>query len=59
MRPPARRAAAKHYQVRTGDTLYRIAVRHGTTVAQILALNALPSWARIRPGDRIKIPGSR
>ena len=59
VRPPARRAAAKHYQVRTGDTLYRIAVRHGTTVAQILALNALPSWARIRPGDRIKIPGSR
>jgi membrane-bound lytic murein transglycosylase D len=58
-RPGARRASAKHYQVRTGDTLYRIAVRHGTTVAQILAVNALPSWARIRPGDRIKIPGSR
>ncbi|HEY3172372.1 MAG TPA: transglycosylase SLT domain-containing protein [Thermoanaerobaculia bacterium] len=58
-RPAARRASAKHYQVRTGDTLYRIAVRHGTTVAQILAVNALPSWARLRPGDRIKIPGSR
>lgn len=59
IRPAARRAAAKHYEVRTGDTLYRIAVRHGTTVAQILAVNALPSWARIRPGDRIRIPGSR
>jgi membrane-bound lytic murein transglycosylase D len=59
IRPAGRRPAAKHYEVRTGDTLYRIAVRHGTTVAQILAVNALPSWARIRPGDRIKIPGSR
>ncbi len=58
-RPAARRASAKHYEVRTGDTLYRIAVRHGTTVAQILAVNAFPSWTRIRPGDRIRIPGSR
>ncbi len=58
-RPATRRASAKHYEVRTGDTLYRIAVRHGTTVAQILAVNAFPSWTRIRPGDRIRIPGSR
>jgi membrane-bound lytic murein transglycosylase D len=54
-----RRAAAPHYKVRSGDTLYRIAVKHGTTVARILAVNSLPSWAKIRPGDRIKIPGTR
>ena len=58
-RQAGRRAVAKHYQVRTGDTLYRIAVRHGTTVATLLAFNSLPSRVKIRPGDRIKIPRSR
>ncbi len=56
---PGRRAAARHYQVRTGDTLYRIAVKHGTTVATLLAVNSLPSQVKIRPGDRLKIPRSR
>jgi membrane-bound lytic murein transglycosylase D len=60
IRVPKRAAAAgKHYQVRTGDTLYRIAVKHGTTVARILAVNSLPTWAKIRPGDRIRIPQTR
>ena len=54
-----RRAQANHYKVRSGDTLYRIAVRHGTTVARILAVNSLPSWTKIRPGDRIRIPQAR
>jgi len=52
---PLRRA----YEVRHGDTLYRIAVRHGTTVAKILAINSLPSRSTIRPGDRLKIPVTR
>jgi membrane-bound lytic murein transglycosylase D len=56
---PARRAPGRHYQVRSGDTLYRIAVKHGTTVARILAVNSIPSWAKIRPGDRIRIPSTR
>lgn len=54
-----RRAPSKHYKVRSGDTLYRIAVTHGTTVARILAVNSLPSWAKIRPGDRLRIPTLR
>jgi peptidoglycan lytic transglycosylase D len=58
-KPAGRRAAARHYQVRTGDTLYRIAVKHGTTVATLLAVNSLPSRVKIRPGDRLKIPRSR
>jgi len=54
--PPAPAAPAqKNYRVRTGDTLYRIAVRHGTTVAEILAINSL-GGAAIQPGDRLKIP---
>jgi membrane-bound lytic murein transglycosylase D len=55
---PGRRAGG-HYKVRSGDTLYRIAVKHGTTVARILAVNSLPSWTKIRPGDRIRIPHTR
>ena len=55
----SRRAAGKHYQVRTGDTLYQIAVKHGTTVATLLAVNSLPSRVKIRPGDRLKIPRIR
>ncbi len=51
--PPA--AAAKSYRVKTGDTLYQIALRHGTTVAEILAVNGL-GGASIKPGDKIKIP---
>jgi membrane-bound lytic murein transglycosylase D len=53
---PDRRTSSRHYKVRNGDTLYRIALRHGTTVASILAVNSLPSRAKIRPGDRLKIP---
>jgi len=52
--PEAR--AAKHYRVRGGDTLYRIALRHGTTVARILAINGLSPRKTIKPGDRLKIP---
>ena len=53
--PPAP-AAAKSYRVKTGDTLYQIALRHGTTVAEILAVNGLGGSAPIKPGDKLKIP---
>ena len=44
------------YRVRGGDTLYRIALRHGTTVAILMAANSLASPSAIRPGDKLKIP---
>jgi LysM repeat protein len=57
---PSKRAAApveaRNYKVRGGDTLYRIALKHGTTVAQLLAFNSLPGPAFIKPGDTLKIP---
>lgn len=54
--PPAKAASGhKNYRVRTGDTLYQIAIRHGTTVAEILAINSL-GGAVIRPGDKLRIP---
>jgi membrane-bound lytic murein transglycosylase D len=57
--PPAQSASAhKSYRVRTGDTLYRIAVKHGVTVAEILAINSLGGVV-IRPGDRLNIPAKK
>ena len=54
--PATKAAPHKSYKVRTGDTLYRIAVKHGTTVAEILAINSLAGPAAIKPGDQLKIP---
>jgi membrane-bound lytic murein transglycosylase D len=53
---PAPTIQAKNYKVRGGDTLYRIALKHGTTVAQILAFNSLAAPSVIKPGDTLKIP---
>ena len=55
--PPAP-ATAKSYRVKTGDTLYQIALRHGTTVAEILAINGLGGSGLIKPGDKLKIPAN-
>ncbi len=54
--PPAKPTAAKSYKVKHGDTLYDIALRHGTTVAAILAINPLGGSVLIKPGDKLTIP---
>ncbi|HEY1435142.1 MAG TPA: LysM peptidoglycan-binding domain-containing protein [Thermoanaerobaculia bacterium] len=48
--------AAKSYRVKTGDTLYRIALRHGVTVAEIIAVNSLGGTPDLKAGDKISIP---
>lgn len=48
--------APKSYRVRSGDTLYRIALRHGVTVAEILAINGLGGTPSLKAGDKISIP---
>lgn len=45
------------YVVRRGDTLWRIAHRHNTSVDRIRAANAIPSNT-IRPGQVIEIPAN-
>jgi membrane-bound lytic murein transglycosylase D len=54
--PAAESAAAKSYRVKSGDTLYRIALRHGVTVAEILAVNGLGGTPSLKAGDKISIP---
>jgi membrane-bound lytic murein transglycosylase D len=49
----------KTYRVRGGDTLYRIALNHGTTVAILMTANSLGSPAQIRPGDKLTIPAKQ
>ncbi|MEM6455668.1 MAG: LysM peptidoglycan-binding domain-containing protein [Acidobacteriota bacterium] len=47
------------YRVRRGDTLGRIAARHGTTVGALQRANNLRSANRIRVGQVIEIPKAR
>ena len=54
--PPT--AAAVSYTVTTGDTIWDIAARTGTTVAAILAANHLAPDATIRPGQVLLLPGA-
>ena len=42
------------YEVRTGDSLWEIAARFGTTVSKIKKLNALNS-SRIYPGQKLRV----
>jgi len=52
---PASALRGASYIVRPGDTLYRLALRHGTTVGAIEAVNGLRSPA-IRVGQVIVLP---
>jgi membrane-bound lytic murein transglycosylase D len=52
---PATAAAWGSYSVQRGDTLARIAQRHGTSVAELTRANALNGHL-IRPGQRLRIP---
>ena len=48
--------APKSYKVKSGDTLYRIALHHGVTVAEILAINSLGGTPSLKAGDQLAIP---
>ena len=48
--------AVRSYRVRGGDTLYRIAVRNGTTVERLRDVNRLSAKSSIKPGDKLRLP---
>ena len=52
-RPAARERAS--YRVRSGDSLWSIARRHGVSVARLQDANDL-SGSRVKPGQRLTIP---
>lgn len=44
------------HTVQRGETLYRIALRYGTTTATLVQANCLPSANRIFTGQRLRVP---
>lgn len=46
---------AATYRVQRGDTLYRIARQHGTTVAHLVRINSIPNPNLIRVGQVLKL----
>ena len=54
---PAAKASAGTYTVRSGDTLFAIAARLGTTVEALRAANDLGRGSSIMPGRKLKLPG--
>ena len=46
------------HRVRPGETLYRIALRHGTTVKSIMRLNRLRS-SRVKVGKRLRVASKK
>ena len=53
---PEQEPQGTEYIVQLGDTLYRIAVRNGTTVAELVRINNIANSSRIFVGQRIILP---
>ena len=47
-----------YYQVRRGDTLYRISQAYGVSVEQLAQINGLSDPSRLEVGQRLRIPGA-
>jgi LysM repeat protein len=43
-------------RVLSGETLYRIAVRYGTTIAQLQRANCMGSFITLRAGQSLWVP---
>ncbi|WET83263.1 LysM peptidoglycan-binding domain-containing protein [Amycolatopsis sp. QT-25] len=56
--PPPPAAGGGTYTVRSGDTLSGIAAKFGTSVAALVALNAISNPNLIHPGQTLRLPGS-
>jgi len=48
--------SAKHYEVRSGDSLYGIAKKHGTTVDELVKVNNIKDKKQIYPGQKLILP---
>jgi len=47
--------ASRYYTVRKGDTLIKIAIRHGLSVKSLCRLNGLRPKKKLRPGTAVRI----
>ena len=53
----ASESTGEYYKVKKGDTLGKIARRHGTTVSRLCQLNGIKSTSIIRAGQRLRVRG--
>ncbi len=51
----AEKAAMKYYTIKSGDTLGRIAINHGTTVNALCKLNGITPKTTLKIGRRIRV----
>lgn len=54
-REDAEKAAMKYYVIKSGDTLGRIAINHGTTVSALCKLNGITSKTILKIGRKIRV----
>ncbi len=55
-RPSSAPSAARTYTVKSGDTLYAIASRYGTTVRAMADLNDLGDGSFLKVGQKLRVP---
>jgi len=51
--------SASSYQVKPGETLYRISTNHGLKANQVAAYNNISAPYTVKPGQVLKIPGTK
>ena len=51
----AEREAMRWYTIKSGDTLGRIAINHGTTVSALCRLNGIKSTTTLKIGRKIRV----
>ena len=56
--PPPVEPATKIYKIKAGDSLSRIAVRHGVKLDELIKLNDIRDANKIREGMEIKLPAN-
>ncbi|GAB4516197.1 MAG: hypothetical protein OHK0046_21120 [Anaerolineae bacterium] len=54
--PATLTCGSNRYVVRTGDNLFRIAIRYGTTVSALAACNGIADPSRIYVGQELRVP---
>lgn len=52
----AEKPTTTDYKVKSGETLARIAARHGLTVIALADLNSIPANTKVQAGDTISVP---
>ena len=55
----AKEAAGGTYEVKSGDSLSKIAAAHGVKVADLMAANKITDANKIRAGQKLAIPGAK